>query len=74
MVAKIKSRYKVTNWREYNESLVSRGDITIWFSEDALDSWEHPNDTAKVGRLNLAFCLALRTSEGRSTSSSIVRA
>ena len=50
MVAKIKSRYKVTNWREYNESLVSRGDITIWFSEDALDSWEHPNDTAKVGR------------------------
>ena len=50
MVAKIKSRCKVTNWRECNESLVSRGDITIWFSEDALDSWEHPNDTAKVGR------------------------
>ncbi len=42
--------YKVTNWKEYNESLVNRGDITIWFSEDALDSWEHPNDATKVGR------------------------
>lgn len=50
MVAKAKSIYKVTNWKKYNESLVNRGDITIWFSEDALDRWKHPNDTAKVGR------------------------
>jgi hypothetical protein len=42
--------YRVTNWREYNESLVRRGDITLWFSEDALASWEHPNDGVKVGR------------------------
>ncbi len=50
MATKVKSSYKITNWKEYNESLVCRGDITIWFSEDALDRWEHPNDTAKVGR------------------------
>jgi len=50
MTTKVKSSYQVTNWREYNESLVNRGDITIWFSEDALDRWEHPNDTVKVGR------------------------
>jgi len=50
MPTKKEQTYKVTNWREYNESLVCRGDITIWFSEDALDSWEHPNDTTKVGR------------------------
>jgi hypothetical protein len=50
MSTKQKRTYKVTNWREYNESLVRRGDITIWFSEDALDSWEHPNDISKVGR------------------------
>ena len=50
MPTKQKRSYKVTNWKEYNESLVNRGDITIWFSEDALDSWEHPNDTTKVGR------------------------
>lgn len=42
--------YKITNWREYNESLVNRGDITVWFNEDAVESWEHPNDSIKVGR------------------------
>ena len=42
--------YKITNWREYNESLVNRGDITVWFNEDAVESWQHPNDSTKVGR------------------------
>ena len=42
--------YKITNWREYNESLVNRGDITVWFNEDAVESWEHLNDSTKVGR------------------------
>jgi len=50
MATKDKLAYKVTNWRQYNESLVRRGDITIWFSEDALESWEHPNEGTKVGR------------------------
>lgn len=42
--------YRVTNWREYNESLVRRGDVTLWFSQEALASWEHANDGVKVGR------------------------
>ncbi len=42
--------YKITNWREYNESLVRRGDITVWFNEDAVAGWEHPNALSKVGR------------------------
>jgi len=50
MATKHKLAYKVTNWRQYNESLVRRGDITIWFSEDALESWQHPNAGTKVGR------------------------
>lgn len=50
MATKHKLAYKVTNWRQYNESLVRRGDVTVWFSEDALESWEHPNDSTKVGR------------------------
>jgi hypothetical protein len=50
MLARQKRTYKITNWRKYNESLVCRGDITVWFSEDALDSWQHPNDATKVGR------------------------
>ena len=31
MVAKAKTSYKITNWRKYNESLVRRGDVTLWF-------------------------------------------
>ena len=50
MATKQKLRYKITNWREYNDSLVRRGDITVWFNEDAVEKWEHPNDSIKVGR------------------------
>jgi hypothetical protein len=45
-----KGAYKVTNWREYNESLVRRGDITFWFSPEVLAAWEHDNAEWKVGR------------------------
>lgn len=45
-----KGRYKVKNWREYNASLVRRGDITFWFSEEVLEAWEHDNAEWKVGR------------------------
>jgi hypothetical protein len=45
-----KACYRVTNWKEYNESLVRRGDVTVWFSEEALASWEHANQGVKVGR------------------------
>ena len=49
MVAKAKTSYKITNWRKYNDSLVQRGSITFWFSDDVIDQWEHANDTPKVG-------------------------
>jgi hypothetical protein len=44
-----KGTYKITNWSEYNESLVQRGSITFWFSEDVIDRWSHANDRPKVG-------------------------
>ena len=49
MVAKAKSSYKITNWRKYNESLVQRGSITFWFSDDVVNQWEHANEEPKVG-------------------------
>ena len=49
MSGKRKGTYKVTNWRKYNESLVQRGSITLWFSEDAIEKWRHANKEAKVG-------------------------
>ena len=51
MVAKAKTSYKITNWRKYNESLVQRGSITFWFSDDVIDAWEHTNEATKVGHL-----------------------
>jgi len=44
-----KGTYKITNWSKYNESLVQRGSITFWFSEDVIDQWHHANDRPKVG-------------------------
>lgn len=49
MVAKAKTSYKITSWKKYNESLVERGSITFWFSDDVIDQWEHPNKEPKVG-------------------------
>src|SRR5271169_3569947 len=44
-----KGTYKITNWRKYNESLVQRGSITFWFSEDVVENWHHANARPKVG-------------------------
>lgn len=40
---KKKTTYRVRNWSSYNKSLVQRGSITLWISEEVLDNW-HPKD------------------------------
>lgn len=50
MAKKQKPSYKVTNWKAYNASLVRRGDITLWFDEEAIESWQHANDEVRRGR------------------------
>ena len=37
-----KSRYRVRNWAEYEAGLQKRGDVIVWLSDDALDSWRAP--------------------------------
>jgi len=44
-----KGTYKITNWKSYNESLVQRGSITFWFSEEVLAEWNHANPCPRVG-------------------------
>lgn len=39
---KKKCTYRVKNWKAYNQALVNRGNITIWFSEDAVAAWFQP--------------------------------
>ena len=45
-----KARFSIRKWSEYNESLVARGSITLWFSEEALENWYHENGEGKRGR------------------------
>lgn len=56
-----KKSYKVTNWRDHNQSLVNRGDITFWFDEAVVDVWEHENDQKKNGRPFLYSDTAIET-------------
>jgi hypothetical protein len=43
-----KSRYKVTNWHDYNNGLRQRGDFTIWFTEEAIFSKSHAPNTLRM--------------------------
>lgn len=37
-----KARYRITNWKAYNDALVQRGSLTIWLADDVLAAWVHP--------------------------------
>lgn len=46
-----KIAYRVRNWKHYNRSLINRGNLTIWFSEDAVKNWyQKPQKNRKRGR------------------------
>ena len=38
----VKSRYRVSNWAEYEAGLQKRGDLTVWLSDTALAAWRAP--------------------------------
>ena len=74
---KYKTKYRVSNWAEYDRTLVQRGSITLWISEDAVASWkpaptglrggqkkfsDHAIETALT--LRIVFNLPLRQAEG----------
>lgn len=40
---KKKNKYKVRNWREYNQALVDRYDITLWVEKGIADVWREGN-------------------------------
>lgn len=39
MTQKTQTNYRIRNWAEYNKSLVQRGSLTIWFSDEAKEKW-----------------------------------
>lgn len=34
-----KTQYRIQNWSDYNKSLIARGSITFWFSQEIAESW-----------------------------------
>lgn len=40
---KKKAKYKVRNWKEYNQALVDRYDITLWVEKGIADVWREGN-------------------------------
>ena len=35
-----KAQFRIRNWAKYNESLVQRGSLTLWVSDDVLQAWK----------------------------------
>ncbi len=56
-----KSVYRVRNWREYEQGLRARGDVTVWFSDDAIANWIS-RSTGAPGGPRLYSGLAIETS------------
>ncbi|MCP3917433.1 MAG: transposase [bacterium] len=74
---KYKTKYRVTNWPEYERGLVQRGDITIWLTPEAVAAWRPTRNGKRGGQrrysdlaietaltLRLVFHLPLRQAEG----------
>jgi hypothetical protein len=75
--SKYKTKYRVTNWSEYDQALVKRGSITLWITAEAIKGWtakptgrrgapskysDLAIETART--LHLLFQLPLRQTEG----------
>ncbi len=74
---KYKTKYRVSNWAEYDLSLVERGNLTIWLSSNAIARWNAKPSRRRGGQrkysdlaietaltLRLLFKLPLRQVEG----------
>jgi hypothetical protein len=71
-------RYHIRNWKAYNQSLVQRGSLTIWFDQAALAGWQRNQRAGQVGHpttyadvaivcaltLKAVYQLKLRQTEG----------
>jgi IS5 family transposase len=47
---KTKAKYRLRNWSEYNRALVQRGSLTLWITEDVLQTWHSTEAEPKRGR------------------------
>lgn len=60
-----RSKYKITNWSEYNEALKNRGKITFWFNDDIHKNWyykgaQKPGGKIEFSNSTIEFILILK--------------
>jgi hypothetical protein len=63
---KYKTKYRVKNWPAYEAALRNRGDVTVWFDEDAINRWNVspsgcPGGQRRYSDLAIVTALTLRT-------------
>jgi hypothetical protein len=71
-----KPQYRVTNWAEYDASLKRRGNLTVWFTDEAVQAWRAEPRITPGGQphysalaittalmMGMVFDLALRQTE-----------
>jgi Transposase DDE domain len=46
-----KSTYKVRNWKDYNQSLINRGNLTVWVDDSAIEAWHAVEASGRKGRI-----------------------
>jgi hypothetical protein len=56
-----KKKYRVANWSEYNQSLVKRGAVTIWLSDEVAQAWNNPDQSGKPGHPKTYSDIAIRS-------------
>ncbi|AIK96737.1 hypothetical protein ID47_08395 [Candidatus Paracaedibacter acanthamoebae] len=82
-IHKRQKHYRLQNWPDYNQALINRGDLTLWFCEDLHHNWyAQKSPIPKKGRplhysdhaitliltLRLLFKQKLRQTQGLVTS------
>ena len=56
-----KATYRVRTWATYNESLVQRGSITFWISEEVIAGWQpEPEEPPEALTVAGAFIKAMK--------------
>ena len=69
--------YRVRNWAAYDQALKQRGNVTLWFSTDAIQAWRYQGPAQRGAQfvysdvaietaltLRLVYHLPLRQTEG----------
>jgi hypothetical protein len=60
-----KDKYKVINWKEYNEGLKKRGSLRLWIKADIAEQWKYKGTKKRGGQqqysdIAIELCLVVR--------------